>query len=57
MLFVRPDVALGRQHATAVDAEGAPLSVGHTMTALYVLVREHSRWWVVGRQNTLVQQA
>jgi hypothetical protein len=31
--------------------------VGHTMTALYVLVREHDRWWVVGRQNTLVQQA
>jgi uncharacterized protein (TIGR02246 family) len=57
VLFVRPDVALARQHATAVDADGTPLSVGHTMTALYVLVREHSRWWVVGRQNTLVQQA
>ena len=57
VLFVRPDVALARQHATAVDADGTPLSVDHTMTALYVLVREHSRWWVVGRQNTLVQQA
>ena len=57
VLFVRPDVALARQDATAIDAEGAPLSVGHTMTALYVLVREHGRWCVVGRQNTLVQQA
>jgi uncharacterized protein (TIGR02246 family) len=57
VLFVRPDVALARQHATAIDREGAPLSAGHAMTALYVLVREHGRWWVVGRQNTLVQRA
>ncbi len=57
VLFVRPDVALARKHATAVDADGRPLSVGHAMTALYVLVRERGRWWVVGRQNTLVQDA
>ena len=25
VLFVRPDVALARQHATAVDGEGAPV--------------------------------
>lgn len=56
VLFVRPDVALARKNATAVDADGAALSVGHAMTALYVLVREHDRWWVVSRQNTLVQQ-
>ncbi len=56
VLFVRPDVALARKNATAVDAEGVALSVGHTMTALYVLVREQDRWWVVSRQNTLVQQ-
>lgn len=55
VLFVRPDVALARKYATAVDAEDVPLSVGHTMTALYVLVRERGRWWVVARQNTLVQ--
>jgi uncharacterized protein (TIGR02246 family) len=55
VLFVRPDVALARKHATAVDADGTPLSVGHAMTALYVLVRERGRWWVVARQNTLVQ--
>jgi hypothetical protein len=24
------------------------------MSALYVLVREGGRWWVVSRQNTLV---
>lgn len=54
LVFVRPDVALAHQHATAVDADGQPLSVGHAMTALYVLVREQGRWWVVARQNTLV---
>lgn len=53
--FVRPDVALARKYATAIDADGVRLSVGHTMTALYVLVRERGRWWVVARQNTLVQ--
>jgi uncharacterized protein (TIGR02246 family) len=55
VLFVRPDVALVRKNATAVGPDGKPLSVGHAMTALYVLVRESGRWWVVGRQNTLVQ--
>ena len=55
VLFVRPDVALARKHAVAIDADGVPLAVGHTMTALYVLVRERDRWWVVARQNTLVQ--
>lgn len=51
--FVRPDVALAHKHATPVDADGAPLAVGHTMTALYVLVRERGRWWIAARQNTL----
>ena len=54
VLFVRPDVALAHQHATALDEAGRPVSVGHAMSALYVLVREHGRWWVVARQNTLV---
>lgn len=57
VLFVRPDVALARKQATAIDAGGSPLSLDHTVTALYVLVRERGRWWVVGRQNTLVQPA
>jgi uncharacterized protein (TIGR02246 family) len=55
VLFVRPDVALAHKHATATDETGAPISVGHGMTALYVLIRENGRWWVVARQNTLVQ--
>ena len=54
VLFVRPDVALAHKHATAVDAQGAPIGVGHAMTALYVLVREDGRWWIAARQNTLV---
>jgi uncharacterized protein (TIGR02246 family) len=54
VVFVRPDVALAHQHATAVDADGRPIGVGHAMTALYVLVREDGRWWVAARQNTLI---
>ena len=57
VLFVRPDVALAHKHATALDGAGRPVSVGHAMTALYVLVREHGRWWVAARQNTLVPAA
>jgi uncharacterized protein (TIGR02246 family) len=57
VLFVRPDVALAHKHATALDAAGRPVSVGHSMTALYVLVREQGRWWVTARQNTLVPDA
>src|SRR5687768_12568753 len=34
--FVRPDVALARKHAHAVDGAGDPIDVGHAMTALYV---------------------
>ena len=56
VVFVRPDVALAHQHATAVDPVGQPLPVGHAMTALYVLVREQGRWWVVARQDTLIPQ-
>ncbi len=54
--FVRPDVALAFKHATATDADGTPVGVGHAMVALYVLVREHDRWWIAARQNTLVPE-
>ena len=54
VLFVRPDVAVAHKHARAIDEAGEPLDVGHVMSALYVLVREDGRWWVVARQNTLV---
>ena len=52
--FLRPDVALARKHARAVDGAGELIDVGHAMTALYVLTKESGRWWVVARQNTLV---
>ena len=54
VVFVRPDVALVRKHARAVDGDGAPIDVGHAMSALYVLTREQGRWWIAARQNTLV---
>jgi uncharacterized protein (TIGR02246 family) len=54
VVFVRPDVAVAHKHAQAVDAAGEPVDVGHAMSALYVLVRDGGRWWVVARQNTLV---
>jgi uncharacterized protein (TIGR02246 family) len=56
VVFVRPDVALAHKHAWAIGAVGEPVDVGHAMSALYVLVREGGRWWVVSRQNTLVGQ-
>jgi len=54
VVFVRPDVAVAHKRARAVTPEGEPIDVGHAMIALYVLVREDGRWWVVARQNTLV---
>jgi uncharacterized protein (TIGR02246 family) len=54
VVFVRPDVALAHKHAWALDETGEPKNVGHEMSALYVLVRENGRWWIVSRQNTLV---
>lgn len=55
--FPRPDVALAYKHATATTPDGEPIDVGHAMVALYVLVREAGRWWIVARQNTLVTPA
>lgn len=52
--FVRVDVALVRKHARAVTADGEPIDVDHSMSALYVLTREDGRWWIAARQNTLV---
>ena len=54
VVFLRPDVALAHKAARAVQADGTPIDVGHAMVALYVLVKEHGRWWIVARQNTLV---
>lgn len=52
--FPRPDLALVHKDASATDPDGTPIGVGHAMRALYVLVREGGRWWVIARQNTLV---
>lgn len=52
--LVAPDVALVHVDAHAVSADGMPLDVGHTMTALHVLARRDRRWRVVARQHTLL---
>lgn len=54
VVFLRPDVAIAHKHAWATTPDGEPVHLDHTMIALYVLVREEGRWWVVARQNTLV---
>jgi hypothetical protein len=40
--------------SSAVERGGEPIDVGHSMVALYVLVKEDGRWWVAARQNTPV---
>lgn len=52
--FVRPDVAVAHTQARAVGDDGRPVDLGHTMSALYVLVKQDGRWWIVARRNTLV---
>ncbi len=53
--FLRPDVAVAHKRARAVDADGNPIDLDHTMIALYVFVREDRNWRVAARQNTLVR--
>jgi uncharacterized protein (TIGR02246 family) len=52
--FLHDDVTILHVYARAVTADGMPIDVGHSMIALYVLVREEERWQIVARQNTLV---
>jgi len=54
VVFLRPDVAIAHKLARATSSAGEPIDVGHTMIALYVLVRQEGRWWVTARQNTIV---
>lgn len=54
VVFLRPDVAIAHKRAWATTADGEPLDVGHSMIAMYVLVKEDDRWWVAARQNTMV---
>jgi uncharacterized protein (TIGR02246 family) len=55
--FVRPDVALAYKTARATTADGELIDVDPAMIALYVLVKQQDRWWVVARQNTLIPAA
>lgn len=52
--FPRSDVAIAHKVARAVTTSGDPIDIGHSMIALYVLVKEGGRWWTAARQNTLV---
>lgn len=54
IVFIRPDVAIAHKYARATNAHGELIDVDPAMIALYVLVKEQDRWWVVARQNTLV---
>jgi uncharacterized protein (TIGR02246 family) len=57
VVFVRSDVALVCKQAWATDADGTDLSADPAMVALYVLVREHGRWWIAADANTPVHTA
>ncbi|MFI6043457.1 SgcJ/EcaC family oxidoreductase [Nocardia sp. NPDC051321] len=52
--FLRPDVAFAHKVARATTADGELIDIDHAMIALYVLVKEHGRWWTAARQNTLI---
>lgn len=54
LVFVRPDIAIAYKHARATTADGELIDVDPAMIALYVLVKEQGRWWIVARQNTAV---
>jgi uncharacterized protein (TIGR02246 family) len=53
--FLRRDVAVAHKRAIATTPDGEPIDVGHSMLALYVLVREDGRWWIAARQDTPVR--
>lgn len=53
VVFLRADVAVAHKRAQATTGEGDLLDVGHTMIALYVLVKEGVCWRVAARQCTV----
>ncbi|WP_093277165.1 SgcJ/EcaC family oxidoreductase [Saccharopolyspora shandongensis] len=53
IVFLRPDIAIAHKNAWATKADGELIDVAPAMIALYVLVKEQGRWWIVARQNTL----
>jgi hypothetical protein len=46
--------AIATVNVRATTQDGQPKDVGHAMLAVFVLVRERSRWGVAARQDTLV---
>lgn len=52
--FLGDDVAIVHAYARAVTADGEPIDQEVAMIAFYVIAREHDRWEIVARQNTLV---
>jgi hypothetical protein len=52
--LLRPDVALVDVEVHGITEDGEPLDLDHTMSSLYVLVKQRQRWWIAARQSTLV---
>lgn len=57
IVFPQPNMALTHKVARETTADGELVDVEPAMIALYVLVKEDGRWWVVARQNTLIPRA
>lgn len=55
VVFLRPGVAIAIKQAWATSPDGVPLSIESAMAALYVVAKEHDRWWIAARANSLVQ--
>ncbi|NNH71605.1 SgcJ/EcaC family oxidoreductase [Nocardia uniformis] len=57
IVFPQPNTALAHKVAYETTADGELVDTEPAMIALYVLVKENGRWWVVARQNTLIPRA
>lgn len=55
VLFLRPDVAIAHKRAWRTSEDGELLDPDAAMVALYVMVKDHDRWWIAARANTPVQ--
>jgi hypothetical protein len=54
VLLLRPDVALVDVEVHGTTEDGEPIDLDHTMSSLYVMVKQVDRWWIAARQSTLV---
>ncbi|MRH86697.1 SgcJ/EcaC family oxidoreductase [Nocardia sp. SYP-A9097] len=55
--FPRPDIALVHKLARETTATGELVDQEPAMVALYVLAKEHGRWWTIARHNTPIPRA